>query len=489
MDLSQSEFTTAASIARAVRAKQISPVEVVDATLARIEERNPSLNAFVHVDPQNARAAARRLERKVLDGKPVGPLAGVPTAIKDLFMTYPGWPETFGGIRAFRTSRADRLSHYPHAMEAADAIVVGMTNSPVLGFRGICDNPLYGATRNPFDLTRNSGGSSGGSAAAVADGLLPIAGANDGGGSIRIPSAWSGVFGFQPSYGRVPQQGFDLSTFIYESAVARTVEDAALALSVLARTDKGDPFGLTATIDWLSALERPISGMRIGLTVDFGTYPVADEVAKCVTRAAAAFEDQGAQVIPLAIDLPFSHEELTNLWCRFAGVRMVAALELFKSRGVDLAGHHRDDLPTPVWEWIAHGYSATIADLRRDVGMRTAVFDALQGALTDVDLIACPTVTCLPVLNRTDRDTVGPSQIEGKKVNALIGWCPTYLTNFSGHPAASLPAGLVNGLPVGLQLIGRRQGDLELMSACAAFESARPWMKTYEICAQRSLAS
>src|ERR1700722_2679108 len=154
MDLSQSEFTTAASIARAVRAKQISPVEVVDATLARIEERNPSLNAFVHVDPQNARAAARRLERKVLDGKPVGPLAGVPTAIKDLFMTYPGWPETFGGIRAFRTSRADRLSHYPHAMEAADAIVVGMTNSPVLGFRGTCDNPLYGATRNPFDLTR-----------------------------------------------------------------------------------------------------------------------------------------------------------------------------------------------------------------------------------------------------------------------------------------------------------------------------------------------
>jgi amidase len=181
---------TAAEIARQVNGKRISPTEVLEGAIARIEARNPVVNAFVHTAFDEARAAAKALEARLARGENLGVLAGVPTAMKDLFGMYPGWPNTIGGIPSLKNNLAEVRSVYPKQVEAAGAIMLGITNSPIFGYRGTTDNPLFGATHNPFDLTRNSGGSSGGSAAAVADGLIPIGGANDGGGSIRIPSAW-----------------------------------------------------------------------------------------------------------------------------------------------------------------------------------------------------------------------------------------------------------------------------------------------------------
>jgi amidase len=482
----------AASIAELVRTKAISPVEVMESTIRRIESANGRLNAFTFVDADHAMQRASRLESRIMKGESLGALAGVPTAIKDLFCFYPGWPATFGGLSAMENHRSSMAaSWYPQQVEAADAIVVGMTNAPALGFRGTTDNLLYGPTRNPFDLTRNSGGSSGGSTAAVAAGLIPVAHANDGGGSIRIPASWSGVFGFQPSHGRVPivarPNAFDgVSPFIFEGPVSRSVEDAALFMSQLEGHDSRDPFSRAGQVDWLGALSRPILGMRIGYTNDFGVFPVDSVVANVVESAVKAFELAGAHVDRAPIKLPYSQKELSALWCRAVGFRMAAVIDGFRADGIDLTAADAG-LPEAVYQWVDVARAMSPANIVRDQIMRTAVFDSLNTAFDHFDIVASPTVACLPVKNADGRgNTVGPSQIEGVKVDPLIGWCMTYLTNFSGHPAASVPAGLSpDGLPVGMQLIGNRHSDFDVMRASAEFERIRPWAHSYRICKEK----
>ena len=183
-------YMSAAAIADHVRRRLLSPVEIVDACIARIERRNPSLNAFVFKGFEDAQKAARAAEQAVMSGAATGPLHGVPSAIKDLFDFKPGWPFTFGGVRAMKDCVAGWHCVFAERVEKAGAILLGKTNSPTMGLRGTCDNYLFGPTRNPFDTRKNSGGSSGGSAAAVADGLVPFAEGTDAGGSIRIPAAW-----------------------------------------------------------------------------------------------------------------------------------------------------------------------------------------------------------------------------------------------------------------------------------------------------------
>ena len=245
-------WMSATEMAAQVRSKAVSPVELVDQTIALIEARNPSLNAFVHCGFDDARKAAKRAEDQVMKGEPIGPLHGVPTALKDLFAFKPGWPSTFGGIRAFKNATTNLSCSFAERIEAAGAIIMGMTNSPIMGFRGTCDNYLFGPTGTPFDPSRNSGGSSGGSAAAVADGMLPFAEGTDGGGSIRIPAAWCGTYGYKASFGRIPvvarPNAFGgTRPFIFEGPITRTVEDAALALNALAGYHPGDPYSLDET--------------------------------------------------------------------------------------------------------------------------------------------------------------------------------------------------------------------------------------------------
>ena len=231
-------YLSASEVARRIRSKQQSPVEVMEQTIARIEARNPSLNALIFTDFEGARAEARKAEDAVMRGDPLPPLHGVPAAIKDLFDFKPGWPTTYGGVRALKDNIAQFYCIFAERIERGGAVLVGKTNAPVMGLRGITDNYLFGATSNPFDTSRNPGGSSGGSAAAVADGLLSVAEGTDAGGSIRSPAAWCGVFGYKASFGRVPvvmrPNAFagDLP-FVFEGPITRTVEDAALVLFVV----------------------------------------------------------------------------------------------------------------------------------------------------------------------------------------------------------------------------------------------------------------
>ena len=482
----QTDTLSAAEIAAAIRRRAVSPVEVMDAAIARIEARNPGLNAFVHTAFEEARARARDAETAVMTGEALGPLHGVPTAIKDLFDFKPGWPATFGGIRALRTFTTDLSCPFAERIEArGGAIVVGKTNSPVMGFRGICDNYLFGPTRNPFDPTRNSGGSSGGSAAAVAAGLLPLAEGTDGGGSIRIPSAWCATFGFKPSFGRVPvvsrPNAFGgTRPFVFEGPITRTVEDTALAMSALAGYDPRDPFCLDERPDFPAVLRRSVRGMRIAYSPNLDVFPVEPEVAAIVARAARAFEEAGAHVEEVKVGFRRSQRELSDLWCRLIMPMNIGALDGLAAAGIDLLGEHRADLPPQYLAWVEACRGMTVPQLNADQVMRSEVYDAVQGVFAGHDLLLTPTVACLPVKNASDGNTVGPAEVAGESVDPLIGWCLTYPFNFTGHPAASVPAGLsASGLPVGLQIVGRRYGDLDVLAASAAFERLRPWAGLY----------
>lgn len=487
------ESMTATQMAAAVRAGDVSPVELVDACVERIERRNPSLNAFVYQGFDEARERARAAAEAVTAGEELGPLHGVPTAIKDLFDFKPGWPATFGGIRALRDFTIDARCAYAERVEDAGAIIMGKTNSPVMGFRGTCDNYLFGPSRNPFDTTKNTGGSSGGSAAAVADGLVAIAEGTDGGGSVRIPASWCGVYGYKASFGRVPflarPNAFGgTDPFLFEGTLTRTVADAALGMTALVGYHPGDPLSLDQEVDFVGALERSIEGMRIAYTPDYDVFPIDPRVTAVVRSAAEAFEEAGAHVEEVTLGITRDQRELSDLWCRLIMPINVQAFEGFKEGGLDIPGDHPDDLPPEYRHWLDVGYGMSALEFVRDQEMRTEVFDAIQGVFADYDLIVGPTLAALPVDNADDGNTVGPRSVNGVDVDPLIGWCPTYLLNYTGHPAASIPAGMSDdGLPVGMQIAGRRYADVDVVAASAAFERIRPWADTYDRLRDRSL--
>ena len=486
-------YTSATALAALIRARQVSPTEVIDATIDRIETRDRSLNAVVFKGYDEARDRARAATDAVMRGADVGPLHGVPTLMKDLFDFKPGWRSTFGGVRALADTVIDASCPYVERMERAGAIVVGKTNSPVMGFRGTCDNGLFGPTRNPFDTALNAGGSSGGSAAAVADGFVAVAEGTDAGGSIRIPAAWCGLYGLKPSWGRVPVvirpnafAGTD--PFVAEGPITRTVADAALALQSLAGVDARDPYSLAGVPDFVGSLGGDLRGVRIAYSPDFGVYPVDPRIATVVAAAARAFEAAGAIVEEVAIPIPFDQRELSDLWCRLIAPLNIETFEAFKADGLDLRRDHRDSFPPEYLRWIDAGYGATVTDRRRDQLMRTEVCDVLAGVFATYDFIVTPTLGAVQVPNATDGNTMGPTEVAGVAVDPLIGWCLTYLLNFSGHPAASIPAGLIDGrLPVGLQLIGRPGDDAGVLQASSVFERIQPWEDSYRLCRDRSL--
>jgi amidase/aspartyl-tRNA(Asn)/glutamyl-tRNA(Gln) amidotransferase subunit A len=487
-------YRSATDLAGAIADGRVSPVEVMEETLRVIEEREPSLNALVHRGFDEALESARAAEAAVAAGEPGGPLRGVPVVMKDLFDFKPGWPATFGGIPAMADFSIDAYCIWAERMEAAGAIIVGKGNSPAMGFRGACDNYLFGASRNPFDTRLNTGGSSGGSAAVVADGLVSIAEGTDGGGSIRIPAAWCGVVGYQPSAGRVPTlmrpNAFSgVSPFVYEGPITRNVADAALAMSALAGPHPGDPFCALDRPDFAAGLDQGVEGWTIAYSPDLGVYPVQAEVAAVVEEAVMAFEEAGARVVEVDIDIDIDQRELADLWCRLIVPLSLDGFANLAAGGLDILGEHRSDLPPEFLRWLDHVAGMSAMEYFDDNSKRTVVFDALQSVLGEHQVLVSPTLACMPVENLTNGETRGPTEINGVEVDPLIGWCMTYFTNYTGSPAVSLPAGLSDGLPVGMQVIGRRGADVDVFAAAAAFERARPWDHIYDIPANRSLTN
>ena len=273
--------------------------------------------------------------------------------------------------------------------------------------------------------------------------------------------------------------------FVFEGPITRTVEDAALAMSVLGGYDPRDPLSLDEDVDYVAATRASIRGWKIAYSPDFDVFPVDPRVATAVEKAVATFAEAGAEV---EVGLKRSQRELSDAWSRLMMPLNLGALDAAKAGGLDLLRDHRDDLPPEYLRWIEYGLTQTANDLRADQAIRSEVYDAVQGALSAHTILVTPTLAALPVKNRSDGNTIGPTEVNGEAVDPLIGWCLTYPVNFTGHPAASIPAGMVDGLPVGMQIIGRRYADADVLAASATFEKLRPWTGTYDICRNRPLA-
>lgn len=475
-------YTSATTLAAEIRRGERSPVAVVDAFLDRIERVNPAINAYVTVCEESAREAAREAERAVERGDDLGPLHGVPVAIKDLTRVA-GVRTTFGSP-AFADHVPERDDVVVSRLREAGAIVLGKTNTPEFGRKTKTDNPVFGASGNPWDPSRTTGGSSGGSAAAVAAGLAPIALGSDAAGSIRIPSSACGVFGLLPDFGRVPagpvrSDAFqELLPYTFLGPIARTVSDAALMLEAIAGPDAADPNGLPATTEsYREAADAgsDLGDLRIGYSPDFGDFAVSNAVSATVESALDDLSTAGATVEELDVPFEGSWAERHDAIERILQSRYVGLYENLK-RDSDVDLLTTDEPITPeVRSRIRAGLdldTTTIATARR---RRTAVYDAIVEALADVDVLVTPT------LGRTafGLDVENPT-VDGESVHRMHGWTLTWPLNLSGHPAASIPVGFDDsGLPIGMQVVGDRLGDREVISVSAAIEDAIPWRDAY----------
>ncbi|MDQ0467248.1 amidase [Labrys wisconsinensis] len=477
-------FLPATELAARIRRRDLSPVEVVEAYVSRIELRNPVINAYTLVLADEARAAARAAEAAVAAGGPLGPLHGVPVAIKDLD-DVAGVPTSMGSL-AVQGRVPRRSAAAVERLLAAGAIILGKTNTPEFGHKGITDNLRFGPTHTPWAIGRNAGGSSGGSAAAVADGLAALGQGTDGGGSVRIPAAFSGVVGFKPSFGRIPSvtrpDAFLWGhPFVHIGPLARTVADAALMTQVMAGPHPRDPLSLPGNgPDYCAAAGRPAGPLKVAYSPRLGNFPVDAAVAAVVRRAADAIAAGGMAVDEVEPAIRPHHGELAALWVRTISVHYGAIAHHWKAEGLDLLGAHAEEL-TPDFRAMleAAGRVGAVEHALDDV-LRTAVHDALEDVFERYDIIVAPTLAVPPVVNARDGNTRGPHAINGEAVDPLIGWCMTYPINFTGHPAISVPAGLTDaGLPVGLQIIGRRHADETVLAAAAAFERLQPWFASY----------
>jgi len=476
-------FLPATELAARIRRRDVSPVEVVGAYLKRIEARNGAVNAYTLVLADQAMEAARRSEAAVMSGQPLGPLHGVPVGIKDLD-DVAGVPTSMGS-RAVPNRVPAKSAVAVERMLAAGAIVLGKTNTPEFGHKGITDNLRFGPTSTPWAIGYNSGGSSGGSAAAVADGMAALAQGTDGGGSVRIPAAFSGTVGFKASFGRVPSvtrpDGFLWGhPLVHIGPLARTVGDAALMTSVIAGPHRRDPLSLPDTgVDYLKAASSSLRAPRIAFAPRLGNFPVDPRVAQVIADAVATMRQQGWAVDEREVNFNVDHNDLAALWVRTIAVHYAAIAVHWKAEGTDLLAH-ADELTPQFLRMLTDYNSLTAVDHALDDLLRTQVFDGIEDVFDDYDFIVSPTLATPPVKNGKDGNTIGPSEINGERVDPLIGWCMTYPINFTGHPAISVPAGLTpEGHPIGLQIIGRRHADESVLALAGMFETIKPWFQSY----------
>jgi amidase/aspartyl-tRNA(Asn)/glutamyl-tRNA(Gln) amidotransferase subunit A len=476
-------FTPAVELAKLIRAREVSVVEVTSLHLQRIERRNPALGAYVCVCAEEALASARERQRQLDRGERVGSLHGLPVAIKDL-EDVAGVP-TRSGSRATPSSPAAEDAIFVQRMREAGAVFLGKTNAPEFGHKGTTDSLLFGPASSPFRAGTNAGGSSGGAAAAVADGLAAIAQGGDGGGSIRIPAALCGVYGIKPSWGRVPHVyrpgAFPFTPFVSHGPLARTVQDAALMLAAMVGPHPRDPLSIPDEgLDLLGACERSIEGLRVAYSPKLGVFPVSAEVSEVVARAVGALEQAGALVEEVEPQIAHSQQELSDVWLRSVAVQYAQMVAGFRVQGVDLLAAGTDGLEPDVLHLVHEGEEISALGCKLDDIVRTQVFDAVQDVFADYDLLVSPTCSVAAVENATDGGTVGPSEVDGEAVDPLIGWCLTHPFNFTGHPAASVPAGLTDdGLPVGMQVVARRHREDVVLAASAAVQRSRPWAHAY----------
>ncbi|TCP59295.1 amidase/aspartyl-tRNA(Asn)/glutamyl-tRNA(Gln) amidotransferase subunit A [Tumebacillus sp. BK434] len=463
-------YMSATKLAHKIRHREVSPVEVMKATLERIEELNPKLGAFVTLVPELALDGARAAEDAVMRGKPLGALHGVPIGIKDLTPT--AGIRTTMGSKLFADNVPAEDAFVVKRLKQAGAIIVGKTNTPEFGHKGTTDNLLFPPTRNPWHLERTPGGSSGGSAAAVAAGLVPLAEGGDGGGSVRIPASFTGIYGFIPSAGRIPSDILNpfagTSPYLRFGTLTRSVEDSALMYQMMLGYSPKDPSALVTfpQEDVRIGIEDGIAGMRIAYSVDLGYKPIDPQVRSAFLQAIDKFRALGAVVEEVDPGFVEPWKNIERDWAKL-WYTMLAAIFAYASNEM------LEQLDPKVQEFIRYGKSMSAVELMKASYAREMVFGRLNAIHADHDLFLTPTVTCTAF----PLGIIGPEEVDGQPLEeSFLDWALTPLVNQTGHPAASLPIGFDDqGLPIGLQLIGRRLEEQVIYRAARAYERIAPW--------------
>jgi aspartyl-tRNA(Asn)/glutamyl-tRNA(Gln) amidotransferase subunit A len=458
-------FLSATELRKRIASKRVSPVEITSAVLARAEALQPKLNCFITLCGEEAMAAAREAERKVMAGEPLGLLHGLPVTVKDIVNTK-GVKTTFGAV-PYKDNVPTEDAVAVAKLRAEGAILIGKTTTPEFGSKCLTDSPLFGRTRNAWSAERSSGGSSGGAAVAVASGIAPLAIATDGGGSTRIPAACNGVVGLKQSNGVIAHsQALDaFGNQTYVTPTTRTVADTALMMQAMAGEDACDPWSIGVPMPDFIGTAAPRGDLR-GQKILFCESPPGRPVSSDV---AAAFRASLDRLASLGAEL----EEFSGEGYDVEPIWRAINHTVWRSRFSKLVAEHGDVLSEAFVKQIALATHVSGVDYQEAMFARTALFRHVQSLLAGGHLLAMPTITrtALPI----DQDLFGKIEIDGQHFDSVRPhWFPwTMPFNMTGHPAVSLPCGFGrDGLPIGLQLVGRFRADAELLRVSALFEAS-----------------
>ncbi len=456
-------YAPATELAARIRRKDISPVDVVANSLQRIEAVNPILNCFCFVFPEEALELARGAEAAVMRGEALGPLHGVPVAIKDFTPTR-GKRTTLGSF-AFENWIPNHDALIVERLRDAGAIMVGKTTTPEFAHSSFTNSPLWGITRNPWNTAKTPGGSSGGSAAAVAAGCVPLAEGTDMGGSVRIPASFSGIVGMKPSLGRIPMDILPtvFDTISHFGPLTRTMGDAALFLSVASGPADRDILSLSPAIAFEVPPRADVKGLRLALSIDLGYMAIAPEVEVCVREAATALVEAGATVEE--IELGWT-KQATLDWLRYWEVYLAAFF-------ADKLETHREQLDPNVVALLEAGLKMDAVSFKRLEIARTEQWLRLADVFHEHDALLCPTMALpAPAADGSDADYDWID--DDGRYRGLDLTCP--FNSVGQCPALSVPAGFTgDGLPVGLQIVTNRFDDPLALRIGAALEAVRPW--------------
>ncbi len=448
---------TAIELAARIRRKQVSARDVMAAHLARIERVNPRVNAIVTLVAERAMAGALAADEKQARGDSLGPLHGLPVAHKDLVSTA-GIRTTYGSPY-YRDNVPTRDATIVTRARAAGAITIGKTNTPEFGAGSNTFNPVFGATRNPYNLAKTVGGSSGGAAAALTTGMVPIADGSDTGGSLRNPAAFNNIVGFRPSPGRVTDEDGSWSPLSVSGPMARTVADVALFLSAIAGPSSADPLSIEEDgARFRAPLRRGFKGVRIAWK-GLGGLPCEPEIARVVNTNRKAFEDIGCIVED-------AEPDFTGVGDAFPVLRHLS----YHSSYAQLAREHPDMVKDTIkWE-IAEAERNTGADVGRAAALQGRLFEQCHAFFSKYEYFVLPVTQVEPF----DVTTPYPTSVAGVAMPTYIDWMRScWYVTFMGSPAISVPGGFtVNGLPVGVQIVGRPRGDWSVLQIAHAFEQA-----------------
>ncbi|MDC1310963.1 amidase [Burkholderiales bacterium] len=459
-------FLPAHKMLEMVSQGEISAVELLECHLEQIEKFNGKINAIVTLDEDRAKSTARLIDQRISKRDPLRILEALPIAHKDLTLTK-GMKTTFGSP-IFENFVPDQNALIVDRLQQSGAVTIGKTNTPEFGAGSQTFNNVFGATRNPYDLEKTCGGSSGGAAAALAAGLIPIADGSDLGGSLRNPASFCNVVGFRPSTGRVPvwpnpSAWFPLSVL---GPMARTVTDVSLMLSAIAGPDRRCPLSIMENPSiFQERLARDFNGVRVAWSRTLGGLPVDDEVLKVIEGAVRGLEGLGCIVEEVDPDLKEADEVF----------HVLRAWHMESSLGDLLKKHPNQFKDTLVWN-IEQGKALKGLDVARAERLRTALFDRLNRFMDTYEFIICPVTQVLPF----DIDLPYVREINGNTLTNYLEWMKScFRISVTGHPALSVPAGFSSsGLPVGLQIIGRFRDDFGVLQFGHAFEQLNEVWKT-----------